>query len=467
MVNWFSALLLFASATFVHAETPSGRANHGCVLLQTKIYCYGGAMRTPDRITTPLANNLFYSLDLSQEKSVSDLQQSWNPLSVVNVGPNFYFAIAALPELNSFVIDGGRGGTEPVPQSMLTVLYNANGDGEWNTSLPLGGHSLVDSHTAVTGPGKNMVYISGGRSSDSYSNITGAAQFPTQMLTYDPPETWSSTPARLQSTSTQTRLHHKGAFGQDGTTIYYIGGIYPAQASDASGSSYYYGHIEMSDILTYDTVKSVWANVTASGLHPAPRMDHTLTLKPSTGDLIVYGGTQLDSAQPVDDYFYVLDVQSMTWSNQSLSTADGASAGGPCFGHQAILVGNNSLFIIFGSDGSSNSNLFVLDINSWTWQATSPAIQVDDGGNGGGGDGGQSDDPSDDGGSDTSAGTIAGAVVGCVAGVALIGAGVLFFLRRRRSNEQQREQNVPKEQLIAQQANGKLYQPTIWTENII
>ena len=57
-----------------------------------------------------------------------------------------------------------------------------------------------------------------------------------------------------------------------------MGGIYPAQPVDVSGTSYRYGQVSMSDILIYDTVNATWRNATAGGLLPRPRMDHTLTL---------------------------------------------------------------------------------------------------------------------------------------------------------------------------------------------
>ncbi|KAI9499105.1 hypothetical protein BDB00DRAFT_795437 [Zychaea mexicana] len=445
MVNWLAAsLLAAATAVSVRADTPSGRANHGCALLGSTIFCYGGATRAADGTTTALNSNLFYYLDLSEEKSVTDLRGSWTAFSGGNVGPNYYFAITALPTGNSFVIDGGRGaGTDGLTTQAITVLFNATGQGSWSTDIPSGGHPLVDSHTAVS-DADNNVYLIGGRSSAFYSNITGPMQFPTQMAIFRPPETWSSTPATLRSTSTQTRLHHKAVMGRDGHTIYYVGGVYPAQAAE-QGSAYYYGHVPMNDILIYDTSSSTWSTRNATGLLPTPRMDHTLTMKPSTGELIVYGGTQLDSSQPIGDFFYILDTQDMTWSNQSLTAADGANGAGARFGHEAVLVNNSSLYIIFGANQQgSTPGLFLLDIESYQWQVTSPAVHVDssDGGPNGGIGNGDGDLSSGDGGGDSdNIGTIVGAVVGSVAGIGIIGA-ALFFFRRRRSSKNNHDGNL-------------------------
>ncbi|KAI9275434.1 hypothetical protein BDA99DRAFT_495459 [Phascolomyces articulosus] len=434
-----SALLLIAIAAIqsVRADTPSGRANHGCALLRSTIYCYGGAERTVAGATTALSSNLFYSLDLSEEKSISDLAGAWQEYTAGNVGSNFYFAMTAVPELNIFVIDGGRGtGQTGYTTQTPTVTFNASGSGSWNTGINPGGHPLVDTHQAVS-DNSSTVYLCGGRSSDINANTAGPMQFPTQMTLFNTPQsTWSSTPATLRSVSSQTRLHHKAALGIDGRTIYYVGGIYPSRPMDASGASYYYSHVNMTDILVYDTIQASWSTRTTSGsIIPTPRMDHTLTTKPNTGELIVYGGTQLDSSLPIDDYFYILDPQSMTWSNRTLGTS-AAQGAGPRHGHAAVLAGNSTLFIIFGSTGDSDSALSALDIENWSWLSTVPAVVVpeSEGDQQGGSPGnGQSQGEQPDSGSSVAPGTIAGAVVGAVAGVAIIGALVFFFLRRRRN----------------------------------
>ena len=58
-----------------------------------------------------------------------------------------------------------------------------------------------------------------------------------------------------------------------------LGGIYPATPFDNTGTTYYYGHVNMSDILMYDTIQATWkTDVTTGSVLPAPRMDHTLTM---------------------------------------------------------------------------------------------------------------------------------------------------------------------------------------------
>ncbi|KAI7859136.1 hypothetical protein BDC45DRAFT_496968 [Circinella umbellata] len=444
--SWSGALLLIATAAInsVRADTPSPRGNHGCVLLRTTMYCYGGQSRGAGGHV--LTSNLFYRLDLSQEKKVDDLSQSWVEITGGNMGANLYFAMAGISELNTFVIDGGSGTGDVYTTQTPTVTYNATGEGAWNLGINSGGHPQVNSHQAVS-DNASTIYISGGRGKAD----SGALQFPVQMTLFDLPSLkLSSTPATLQSVSTQTRLHHKAALAQDGHTIYYIGGIFPAVPFDNTGGSMYsYGHVEMSDILMYDTIQARWTTDKTTGtILPKPRMDHTLTMKPSTGEFIVYGGTQLDSDQPLDDYFYILDPKAKTWSNRTLGTSDGAQSLGPRHSHAAVLAGNSSLFIIFGSTGTTDNRIGVLDIENYTWLNTVPAVvltevekekEKEEGGASGtdqGSNGGSaSDGDSGANASGLSSGTIAGAVVGAVAGVAIIGALLFFFLRRRRNND--------------------------------
>ncbi|KAI8148820.1 hypothetical protein BJV82DRAFT_589779 [Fennellomyces sp. T-0311] len=338
--------------------------------------------------------------------------------------------MTAVPELNSFVIDGGRGGgRNGSAVQLITSVYNASGDGSWNRGVPIGSRNPIDSSTAVTGP-NNLVYISGGTTNQMFSKVQGAMQFPDRMAIFDvAAQTWSSGVGTVHLLTPESRLHHKAALGKDARTIYYVGGIYPSRTING-GITYIYGNISMTDILTYDTINGTWTTVTTSGLIPAPRMDHSLTLKPSTGELIVYGGTEAGSAMPLGDYFYILNTDTMSWSNRTLGTSPGASPGGPRFGHEAILVGEN-LFIIFGSTGNSDSNLFVLDIENYSWVNSVPAIDMSQPT---GGNNEQEDQKGDGYPGELSAGALAGVVIGSVAGAGIIIALIAFLCIRRRHN---------------------------------
>ena len=103
--------------------------------MSSTIYCYGGAKRRievegHDAIT----NDFFLSLDLSQSTTVNDIQEAWNPIDG-GVGPNYYFAMAPLPEMNSFVIDGGRGqGDGKAIAQEISSLFDVKKN-QWNSHM--------------------------------------------------------------------------------------------------------------------------------------------------------------------------------------------------------------------------------------------------------------------------------------------------------------------------------------------
>ncbi|KAI9244184.1 hypothetical protein BDA99DRAFT_311242 [Phascolomyces articulosus] len=424
MIAYHAIVLLIATLTtttffpFVKAVTPADRANHECVILQSTIYCYGGAPRVPTEAISIVSHTtgLFYTLDLSQEKSVSDLETSWVEYTGQNVGPNNYFAMVAIPGENSFIIDGGRGGggqTGPFIKNS-TVIFNATGDGQFST-IRDGNHSVVDSHCGVYDPASNQAFFYGGRKSYEYSGLLGSEGFPDTMPIFDVfRSTWSLSRSTLRKLTQETRVNHKGVLGNDGNTIYYIGGIYPSAENPDGSVEYQYA--SMTQILTYNIQESTWGLETTSGLVPSSRIDHSLTLKPSTGEIVVYGGSPMGSGIPVPDYFYILDPGNMVWSNRSINASDDAQGAGARFGHAAVRAGNDTLFIIFGSTGQSDSSIHVLDIGSWSW--VNKIVGFGSNGQPNTPPGGITpNDPSSDTSSGVSSGTIAGAVVGAVVGV--------------------------------------------------
>ncbi|KAI8144425.1 hypothetical protein BJV82DRAFT_656291 [Fennellomyces sp. T-0311] len=404
-----------------------------CVLLNVSIYCYGGALRDHDADIPreALRTNYFIRLDLIENRTVNEMQSMWETPSGGSVGPNYHFAMAALPKLNSFLIDGGRGEGHLSNQAEHTVsLYNANGTGTWPTINATARPNRIESHVAITGE-NNVIYIQGGRLSSVYDDsVTGPMTYPDRMTTFTylsaSTQIWDQPSDILQSRSPQRRVHHKGAFGPDQRTIYFIGGIYEA---DAVGNSSVYGYAPMNEILAYDTSSGTWTNRMTSGVTPQRRMDHTVTMKPSTGELIVYGGTEMSSGTPLADYLYTLDTS--TWQYRSVTPISSREApgAGPRFGHAAVLIGNSSLFIIFGSDIDIQNDFHVLDIDdNFTWKSSVSSLI-----------GLPENSPSDDHNGDDqtssaglSTGALVGIIVGLIAAVAIIIGAIIFILLRKR-----------------------------------
>ncbi|KAI8146934.1 hypothetical protein BJV82DRAFT_597095 [Fennellomyces sp. T-0311] len=329
MVRWFAALLLASTASFVFADVPSaGRIYHDCVHLRFRIYCYGGVTRDAAKNIASPADNLTFYLDLSMDSNLTDLQTAWISISE-NVGRRDSFAMAALPELNSFIIDGGELGS--LSDDPVTAIFNAS-TGVWDRDVATTQRTLLNTHTAISGA-NNMIYMAGGISDQRPGNVT----FPEKMSVLNlAVKTWNDVASDLQIFTSQTRFQSKAALGQDQRTIYYVGGMYPYERNTLGGFSY--RSANMSDILTFDTVDSTWkTETTVTEVVPFPRIRHTLTLIPSSGELVLYGGVQAYSENPLVDYFYILNTDTLTWRTQSLGTSREAQGAGARYGHAGNL----------------------------------------------------------------------------------------------------------------------------------
>ena len=104
--------------------------------MSSTIYCYGGVKRKPieangDQV---IKSAIFLSLDLSHSTTVSEIGEAWNSIDG-DIGPNFFFAMAPLPEINHFIIDGGRGSGDDKPITQeATYLYDVEKK-QWNSQI--------------------------------------------------------------------------------------------------------------------------------------------------------------------------------------------------------------------------------------------------------------------------------------------------------------------------------------------
>ncbi|KAI8137216.1 hypothetical protein BJV82DRAFT_636171 [Fennellomyces sp. T-0311] len=412
------------------AATVMARSAAGCVYMAPSIYCYGGRLYHRDASgILALSTSIFNSLDLSTNASVSTLQASWTLINN-NAGPNFCFAMAAVPDHKVILMDGGAGIDDGLslhsPYNTTTYSIETT---RWKTDIP-DGHLNILYHTATLGPDSN-VYIFGGRYFPESERPADPVLHPLDMYQFNVQTSQWSTLTGVSSLS-QHRSEHKSVLAKDGKSIYHIGGIYPDTPMYANLTRYNYASAPMNQILVFDTANQQWSTQDLTGLIPSTRCGHSLTLKPNTGEIILFGGYDpLDWATYREDYFYLLDTETMSWSNRTLGTGPGATyTVTTVFDHSAVLVGNN-LFIMFGIvPSASSSDIRVLDTNIWSWISfvtgvESPAEPTPTS---------PSESSSDSGGS-SNAGIIAGAVVGSVAGVAIIGAIVFFLLRKRRQEK--------------------------------
>ncbi|KAJ8660518.1 hypothetical protein O0I10_003564 [Lichtheimia ornata] len=441
----------------VSAESHPNQYAGGCALVSKKIYCYGGTSTATGFFEyQPNAN--FYSLDVTGPVRRVENATSWQRVTAVgDTRPtvNMWFGMAALPDQDTFVMTGGVGYANGNALGNPALMYNTTSS-SWSaiTSQPF---EQTQMNTLVADvQRKDRYFIYGGRRDHDtgYTNVSESETYvtiPKFLSTND--LQWSVATEQVVS----GRIRHAGVQGKDGR-FYFFGGEYSSSQYNETTNYTSYGltEVDMSQVLIYDETKGWEAVQTTSGSVPSQRWHPTATLL-SNGNILVYGGAQTAvrvgdnnyyHLEPVDDTAYVLNTDTMTWSDIS-SAIQPKEGGDPLdkqqyrrYGHSAVLVGDDSLFIMFGksTNGSFADGFLILNTTSWVISDYYPGLNAAAGSS----DGTDTDDDDDDdaatggdGGGGLSGGAIAGVVVGVVVGVGLIAGAVAFlFIRRRRDSGQ-------------------------------
>ncbi|KAI8150271.1 hypothetical protein BJV82DRAFT_586556 [Fennellomyces sp. T-0311] len=429
-IFWLSHLVAVAVAPrIVRAVTPSARYGGGCVYFKPKIYCYGGGNIVTGQ-TWPLTSDDFYTLDLSNDFAVSNAGASWTPVEakgIVKAEPNFLFVMAALPQNNSFVMNGGMGYNNQTALTHQTIAFDIKTE-TWKHIDSAGALQTRQSTMVVSND--TMVHIWGGNS-DQFTGYTLGEDYSRDMKILNFKSlNWT---ASMLPAAIPTRIEHTGTLGSDGRTIYYIGGLTATQVLDATGAvTYQVAGIAMSDIVVYDTTAGQWTQRQSAGPTPTARRLHAAALIPNTTRIVVYGGAEATGERPLSDFCYVLETSTLQWQQVGFNDASGGA--GPRYGHSMIMAGADNLFVIFGIDstGATRNDFHVLNVSNWTWvdnfvgvvprpPETKPS---------------ESPEPTNTDADDESpsSGAIAGAVIGAVAAVSLLAVAVLFVMRRKRQN---------------------------------
>ncbi|KAI9275927.1 hypothetical protein BDA99DRAFT_588940 [Phascolomyces articulosus] len=430
------SMMLIMSQQFillVYSLTPQPRSDHKCVYMSTvaKIFCYGGEWFGPtdDGYTRPTMDLIFFSLDLSQRRTITEIQDAWENIDA-NVGPNTYFAMVAVPTHNLIFMDGGAGARDPdygTPHVRYkSATYNTETGGTWSQVTPERLGTAVNMHTATLGPDNDTIFIWGGERDEDTGLTPGEAPNPREMFIFDINN--KETPWKTGNVAETTYYTHTGVLV--GSLIYYIGGSY---ISTSEGGREF---VPMNIVRTFDTNTEQWGSLPITGdVIPTKRDGHTATLKPSTGEIILFGGYD------ADDYFYILNTHGdLSWSNRTIQvTANDSFTPRQLAAHSTTLAGSY-LFIMFGitsNDGitiNSTNRVWVMDVNQWAWISEFDGIQPQPI---------PTETPVEP--NTLSGGAIAGIVVGAVLGLAII-AGVIFFLLKRKKRQLQEKRE--KDQII-------------------
>ncbi|KAI9251855.1 hypothetical protein BDA99DRAFT_184135 [Phascolomyces articulosus] len=285
---FISSLLLFLNWNFlqVSAIIPQERGDQDCVFMPTvaKIYCYGGqyySSVTDALSNTAVMDTLFISLDLTEQRTVADLQNAWERVDR-DIGPNSFFGFAGLPNHNIIFMDGGAGGIDGGRTKVRykSATFDIEPNNDWSSVTPERPGTPVNGHKATLGPDNSTIYVWGGLRNNETGVAMGEDTHPLSMYIFDITNTqspWTTGPAAPES------YQYHAAVLVD-SSIYYTGGTYrtPSGLID---------YVPMNIVRIYDTSNGQWSTHPITGsVIPTTRVRHTTTLKPSTGEVILFGG---------------------------------------------------------------------------------------------------------------------------------------------------------------------------------
>lgn len=119
------------SVSLYESDLPFDGGKHiGCLVMNKKIYCYGGQNSS--------TLNDFYYLDVSKDFALQDGQSSWQPINAggLQPGPNSMFGFVPLYELGVIVLQGGTGPGNGTAMPHTTMIYDPNTNNWRSVDIP-------------------------------------------------------------------------------------------------------------------------------------------------------------------------------------------------------------------------------------------------------------------------------------------------------------------------------------------
>ncbi|CAO3640383.1 unnamed protein product [Cunninghamella echinulata] len=387
----FFLLLFFNIIININGQenSPKGRVSPGCVLIKTKIYCFGGFteykladIRRPfyqsalnEHITLDLqslgTNLSQYNQSNVQWKHVSN---TFNGVSLINYGQPATIGLSD----DSYIMYGGTY-TSSINNPNLTfpfLHYNPSTD-SWS-QLPLMPSGAYSTRTQLVNRGDDSIWVWGGSLASTGYQYT----FDYGIFNYKT-KSWSN----MQIYTAAITADHTATLASNGL-IYIIGGYYKPNATD----DWYAANFNR--IFTYDTQKSLWTDVDTAGQFPTERGLHTTTATADGKYLLIYGGAKvLDTGLSVpNDVYYIFHINSNSYTTVALPKNELSPNGNNArFGHFAALYNSTYLILSFGYRDTSvpAESLSILNVADptkpvWATALSEPDTPKDngDGGNG-------------------------------------------------------------------------------------
>ncbi|CAO3626205.1 unnamed protein product [Cunninghamella blakesleeana] len=292
---------------------------------------------------------------------------------------------------NSYIVFGGAGTQKGYSNSPniknLTSIYFADSN-TWQTIpasdfLPQSQLNTQAFGASATIDSNGTVWLFGGISPNPSLPALNLNATITQITSQDP--NWSNINAkgivingsdRFQSTFHHTALAmpngHIYAFaGRSDSLSQEFSSVFKTNTNYLKSESSY--KVRATSYYNYDyNVRNVSGNVTeeffpSSRTYPTSRELHTMTQLSNSNTAILYGGAI--GTSPSNDYCYTFDSSSNSWNKVTFP----GGGPGPRYGHSAISYGNDSVFIIFGSNpsGAVQADTYLLNTSTYTWHQVS------------------------------------------------------------------------------------------------
>ncbi|KAF9572720.1 hypothetical protein EC968_009535 [Mortierella alpina] len=382
----------------------------------TRLYIQGGTFAN-------INYGQFFSLDLAVDWNTTT--PAWTQL---NDGPqqNIYPAVFSADQQTMITFHSG-GATFAYRYSVAKGLWTAS-----TLQVQYGGYQGVG---AVTDPNTGLVYLAGGYT-DGSRNTMNIYNFNTDTIAD------SAMPAA--STVFPNRAYYTNVWSQKRGSILYFGGYNTTLKPIPNGNV----------VSEYVPSTQTWTTLSTTGTPPTMRADHCMASTLNTdsfssrmvssadddgSQVIVYGGRPVGNA-PFSGEVFILDTVNLVWRQ---------GTPGPPRLYTACTVAGDQLIIWGGVDGNDvvapgPAYVYSISTNNWITQYVAPASYVAarktesagaaptptdvNGSAGPSRPGGPMPSPKP---TSSNAGAIAGGVVG---GVAVLCAGILFFVFKRRKD---------------------------------
>ncbi|CAO3627146.1 unnamed protein product [Cunninghamella echinulata] len=437
-------LLLFSIAISlfcVKADSIPPTFLQGCTLLKNqKIYCYGG-VNSVDIYKDFQPTNQFYSLDITTRPTPEQANNNWQKIELppdYQLEPRAEFAHTVTMNGSRWVILGGAGSSNNYMEPTLknvSITFNIHTN-TWSTlnfttiapnvtispgTIQLQGASVA----SFLSGGESIIFASGGLRLNNNPSInmdntsvfsviryTDDSGLNAKVVGFDPPGRYNRRFRSQEIVVNNSQLFHFSGFSFDLSYPPYNNSVeYIENKENATSFLKGFGI----DIATKGTFIY---NINEFYTHPTFRYWHTLTEIPNTGQILLYGG--IFNQQVNTDYCYIFNSTLTQW--YLISFNENASPG-PVYGHAAVLVGNDLLYIIGGADQEHQlrNDIQILNLTSLTWldsntnTTSNPPLSMNTS-------------------LPLSTGAIIGISIGSIVAASLIIAYIVLFILKRRKN---------------------------------